>query len=145
MKDFFERMKLKTTLKRVYIPALLGTILLSVSFRIAAFFANLNTDTGFFENKILINIASVIVVAGCIFMFTYAFSGSKNQKLIADFSTPATYIPTGALSVAMIFFAVLTSIKIRQMDFSLVKFIINIRDIINTYVVSLCACHDRFG
>ena len=129
MKDFFEGMKLKTTLKRIYLPVLLGTILLSVSFRIAAFFVNYNIDTGFFDGKALINIASVIVIAGSVFMFTYAFSGSKKQKLIADFSTPATYVPTGALSVAMIFFAVLTRVKLQQANFSIFKFLSNIREI----------------
>ena len=125
-------MKLKTTLKRVYIPVLLATILLSVTFRMAAFFVNFNFNTGFFDGKVLINIASVIVISGSVFMFTYAFSGSKNQKLIADFSTPATYVPTGALSVAMIFFAVLSAIKIRQINFSIIRFILNIQEIATT-------------
>lgn len=115
-------MKLKTTLKHVYLPALLGIILLSVTFRIAALFANFDEETGFFDGKILINIASIIITAGCVFMFTYAFSGSKNQKLIADFSTPATYVPTGALTVAMMFFAVLTAIKSSKTDFSISSF-----------------------
>ena len=122
MKDFFKTMKLRTTLKRVYLPTLLGTILLSVAFRTAAIFANFNTETGFFDEKILINFASWIVICGSVFMFTYAFTGSKKNKLIADFSTPATYVPTGALSVAMIFFAVATAIKSSKTDFSIRQF-----------------------
>ncbi len=116
-------MKFRTILKRVYLPALLGVISISVLFRIAAIFANYNFDTGFFEKKMLINIASVIVVAGSVFMFTYAFSGSKKFKLIADFSTPATYVPTGALSVAMMFFAVLTFIESSKTNFSIREFL----------------------
>lgn len=115
-------MKLKTTLKRVYLPVLTGVILLSVVFRIAALFASYNFDTGFYDKKILINIASVIVVSGSVFMFTYAFSGTKKNKLIADFSTPATYVPTGALLVAMLFFAVLTHIASSKTDFSIREF-----------------------
>ena len=115
-------MKLRTTLKRVYFPVLLATILLSLTFRIAAIFANYNFKTGFFENKILINIASVIVIAGAVFTFTYVFTGSKKNKLIADFSTPATYVPTGALSVAMIFFATLTFIQSSKTGFSIREF-----------------------
>lgn len=112
-------MKLRTTLKRVYFPALIGIILLSVTFRIAALFSNFNFETNFFDSKLLINIASVIVTAGSVFLFTYAFCGSKKYKLIADFSTPETYVPTGVLSVAMMFFAVLTSIQIKTSDFSI--------------------------
>lgn len=112
-------MKLRTTLKRVYLPALLGTILLSVAFRTAALFTNFNTEIGFYDGKILINIASWLVIAGSVFMFTYAFTGSKRHKLIADFSTPATYVPTGALSVAMIFFAIATAIKSSKSSFSI--------------------------
>ena len=115
-------MKLKTTLKRVYLPALIGIILLSVSFRVSALFTNFNSETGFFDGKILINIASAIVTAGSIFMFTYAFRGSKKYKLIADFSTPATYVPTGVLSVAMIFFAALSWIQKRNSGFSIKGF-----------------------
>lgn len=117
-------MKLRTTLKRVYLPTLLGTILLSVAFRTAAIFVNFNPETGFYNGKILINIASWLVIAGSVFMFTYAFSGSKKQKLIADFSTPATYVPTGALSVAMIFFAIATAIKSSKNDFSIRRFML---------------------
>lgn len=119
MKDFFETMKLRTTLKRVYLPSLLAVILLSVSFRIAAIFANYNSETGYFENKILINIASIIVITGCVFTFSYAFTGSKRTKLIPDFSTPATYVPTGALTVAMMFFALMTYIKSNETGFSI--------------------------
>lgn len=117
-------MKLRTTLKRVYLPALLGTILLSAAFRTAAIFTNFNTETGFYDGKILINIASWLVIAGSVFMFTYAFSGSKKHKLIADFSTPATYVPTGALSVAMIFFAIATAIKSSKNNFSIRNFML---------------------
>lgn len=116
-------MKLKTTLKRVYLPALLSVILLSVTFRTAAIFANFNFDTGFFENKTLINIASVLITSGAVFLFTYTFCGNKKYKLIADFSTPATYVPTGVLSVAMIFFAVLTWIQKRASGFSIIEFL----------------------
>lgn len=115
-------MKLKTTLKRVYFPILLATILISVILRTAALFANFNSQTGFFEKKALINIASLFIVSGCIFMFSYAFSGSKNQKLIADFSAPASYVPTGALCVAMMFFAVLTTVQSTKTNFSIIEF-----------------------
>ena len=121
MKEFFKTMKLRTTLKRVYLPTLLGTILLSVAFRTVALFVDFNTETGFYDSKILINIASWLVITGSVFMFTYAFSGSKKYRLIADFSTPATYVPTGALSVAMIFFAIATAIKSSKRGFSLGK------------------------
>ena len=115
-------MKLRTTLKRVYFPTLIGIILLSVAFRIAAIFSNFNFETGFFDTKLLINIASVIVTAGSVFMFTYAFCGSKKYKLIADFSTPETYVPTGVLSVAMMFFAVLTQMQKNATKFSIINF-----------------------
>lgn len=115
-------MNFRTTLKRVYFPTLLGIILLSVSLRIAALFSNYNSDTGFFEGKILINTASVLVTAGSVFLFTYAFSAKKDRKLIADFSTPATYVPTGTLTVAMMFFAAMTYISSKKTGFSILKF-----------------------
>ncbi|MBQ3015836.1 MAG: hypothetical protein IJD79_03545 [Clostridia bacterium] len=111
-------MNQKAKLKRIYLPLLLLTVLVSVTFRIAAVLADFDVSTGYFGSKALINTASVAVVIGCILLFTYAFVGAKGEKLIATFTTPETYVPSGAIVTALIFFAVSTYARIKNFDFS---------------------------
>lgn len=111
-------MNQKAKLKRIYLPLLLLTVLVSVTFRIAAVLADFDVSTGYFGSKALINTASVAVVIGCILLFTYAFVGAKGEKLIATFTTPETYVPSGAIVTALIFFAVSTYARIKNFEFS---------------------------
>ena len=105
MKEIFKKMDSKKKLNSVYLTLFLPFLLLSVSLRIAALLSDFNIKTGYFNNKRLITASSVILLIGIAIAFTYAFFAPKKRRLIATFYTPATYVPTGAVCTAMIFFA----------------------------------------
>lgn len=43
------------------------------------------------------------VAAGALILFTYVFAANKESGLVASFTSPASYIPTGIISVALFF------------------------------------------
>ena len=90
---------------RIYLPLLFITILISCVLRTAAALTEFDSRTGYFEGKALITAAGIITVVGAILLFTYVFVAQKGRKLIASFSSPAMYIPSGTVAVALVFFA----------------------------------------
>ena len=112
-------MNQKSILNKVYLPILCLITALSSGFRIAAMLYDYNPRIGYFDEKWLINTASIIVVCGSILLFTYAFVGNKKEKLIATFTTPETYIPSVIIITALIFFATKTYGRIEYFDFSI--------------------------
>lgn len=111
-------MNQKSKLNRIYLPLLFAVIIISVAFRCAAVLTDFDSRTGYFEGKTLINIASITAICGSVLLFTYAFVSAKKEKLIATFTTPSTYVPSGAIVTALIFFAVKTYERIKDYDFS---------------------------
>ena len=89
----------------VYMPILFLAILTAVTLRTVACLTDLQLDTGFFENKTVINIASYLTLGFAVLLLSYIFFAKKDEKLIPSFSSPATYIPTALVSVATVFFA----------------------------------------
>lgn len=90
----------------IYLPILFITMLVSCALRTAAALTDFNPRTGYFEGKALITAAGIIAAASAILLFTYVFVAPKGRKLIASFSSPAMYIPSGIVCVALVFFAV---------------------------------------
>ena len=109
-------MNQKNKLNRIYIPLMCAVIALSVALRTAAVLFDLDVRTGYFDAKGLINAASIIIVSGTVLLFTYAFVGAKKEKLIATFTTPSTYVPSGAIITALIFFAVKSFERIKNFN-----------------------------
>ena len=103
-------------INRIYIPLMCVITALSVALRITAVLLDFDVRTGYFDSKGLVNAASIIVTAGSFLLFTYAFVGAKQEKLIATFTTPSTYIPSGAIVAALLFFAVKSYERIRDFD-----------------------------
>ena len=113
----------KQKIFRRYLPVFFTVLILAATFRICALFIDFNTETIYFDGKILISFANWIAGIGSILLVTYAFFGDKKAALIANFSTPATFVPTLLISVALIFFAVSSYITLKELD-------TNIRDAI---------------
>ena len=90
----------------IYLPTLIFAILACVTLRTVACLTELNFKTGYFDGKVLITVAGYLALAFSVLFLSYAPLAPKNEKLIASFSTPATYIPSGAVCVALIFFAI---------------------------------------
>ena len=59
--------------------------------------------TGYFDKKTLIGISDIILIVSAVFLLSYIYTARRDMKLIPDFTSPATYIPTGIVSVAIIF------------------------------------------
>lgn len=112
-------MNQKSVLKRIYIPILCLVTVLSVSLRVAAMLLDYDARIGYFNKKGIITAASVLVVCGSVLLFTYAFAGSKKEKLIATFTTPSTYVPSAILITALIFFATKSYIRIKDFEFAI--------------------------
>ena len=98
-------MNSKRKINRIYLPILTATVLISTVFRIAAMFKNFNLKTGYYDGKSLVNVSWIVIISGCVLLLSYAFVGSKTQKLIPSFATPRTYVPTGAVCVSLLFFS----------------------------------------
>ena len=108
-------MSKKNKIYRTYLPFLIVAIVASAAFRTAAVILDFNPITGYFDSKILINIASVIVVASAVLFFTYPMVSDGKRKLIASFATPATYVPTGAVCASLFFFAFRASASLKPL------------------------------
>ena len=100
---------------RIYLPIFLAVMAITVTLRTCALFIDFNTDSIYFDRKILINFASAIAAGGSLLLFTYAFVSDKKIALIASFHTPATYIPTTLISVALLFYVFGALSEIRSM------------------------------
>ena len=96
-------MKFKSKPLGLYFPILIGVLLATVTMRSIALLVNFNFDTNYFDGKILISISDYFVITASVFFFTYIFTANKNMKLIPNFTSPETYVPTGVVSVALIF------------------------------------------
>lgn len=96
-------MKNKTKPLGIYLPIFVGVLLATVTVRSVALVLHFNFDTDYFTNKIMISVADYTVFAASVFFFTYIFTARKDIKLIPNFTSPATYVPSGLVSVALIF------------------------------------------
>ncbi len=76
----------------------------SVTLRTVACLYDLNYLLGRFEDNLLIDIANSLLWSGAILMLTYCFAAEK-IKLRPSFTGPATYIATGAVGAALLFFS----------------------------------------
>ena len=86
----------------IYLIAMLILTVAATTLRSIACVMNLDYSTGFFTNKSLITTADIIITVTALGMFSYLFVAPR-ISLIANFSTPETYVTTGALGVATAF------------------------------------------
>lgn len=96
-------MKKRAKLFGIYLPIFIVLIIAAVTLRTVALFLNFNPQTSYFSGKALITTADIIVIVGTVFMFSYVFFHSGSMKLIPSFTTSATYVPVGILSISSVF------------------------------------------
>lgn len=104
MKDF--EMKNKSHKFGLYLPTFLTVLIAAVVMRTVALFIHYNPQTFYFSGKILISISNYTVIAAVIIFFSYIFTAQRDMRLIPSFTSPATYIPTLAVAVAIAFIIV---------------------------------------
>ena len=86
----------------VYLAIMLTGTSVATALRAIACVKQLDYANGFFDNGSLISLANIIIAVTALGMLSYGFVASRIQ-LRPSFSTPATYVPTGILSVATVF------------------------------------------
>ena len=98
-------MKNKAKLFGIHLPVFAAVVIATVVMRCVALFSQFDFRTGYFTEKTLISVSNYIIAAAALFFFTYIFTARRDMKLIADFTSPATYVPTGIVGVSLIFMA----------------------------------------
>ena len=86
----------------IYLATMLTLTSAATVLRTIACIKHLDYSSGFFNNKSLSGTAEFIIWLTVIGMLSYAFTATR-IKLVANFSTGATYVPTGILGVATAF------------------------------------------
>ena len=89
----------------IYLIAMLILTVTATILRSIACVMSLDYSSGFFTNKSLITTANIIITVTVLGMFSYLFVAPR-ISLIANFSTPETYVTTGVLGVATTFLGV---------------------------------------
>ena len=96
-------MKNKARIFGIYLPVFAILLVAVLTLRTVALFIDFNFNTGYFIEKTLSAISDYITVAASVFFLSYIFTARRDMKLIPDFTSAATYVPTGMVSVALIF------------------------------------------
>ena len=97
-------MTIKNRAIRIYLTVLAFATLAASGIRAAALVKDFDFASGHFDGKSLITAASLLTVASAIVMITYVFFADKSKGYVAQFSTPLTYVPAGAVCAATVFF-----------------------------------------
>ena len=98
-------MNKKSTLYRIYFSATLILLAFTVAMRITACLIDMDYVSGYFEDKLLINIADNTVIVAAVLAFSYILAEPRDKKLIFNFSSPLNYVFAGTLGTALLFFA----------------------------------------
>ena len=99
-------MKNNSKLFRLYLPLFIISASFATVMRTIACFLDFNAKTGHFGDKTLISIADYTVICAVAFFLIYAMVSKKHNELIPSFSTPATYIPGGAVCISILFLSI---------------------------------------
>ena len=97
-------MNSKSRKLRKFLPILAVAIATLASLRTVACLINFDFETNYFTEKGLITAANYLTVISVLVFLSYPFFAKRGTGYIASFSTPGTYVPAGACSVAVLFF-----------------------------------------
>lgn len=87
----------------IYTIPLIFVCLAAAALRSFALLTSFNTDTMHFDDKTAITIGGTIVIISTLGFLSYLIFGQKEQQLIARSDNPASYIPAGIVSTALLF------------------------------------------
>ena len=87
---------------RLYLYLYTVAILTTVTLRTVSLTSFFNFETAYYSNSTLISVANAVLVAFLVLCLSYIFAGSR-RSLVASFSSPATYVPTGISATSLIF------------------------------------------
>lgn len=88
----------------VYLPAVFVITAAAATLRTVAAFEDFNYQTGYFADKTLISAATLSLVFAILVALTYPIF-HRGIRLVASFEGGRTFIPSGTVSVALLFIA----------------------------------------
>jgi len=91
---------------RFYLPLVMIFTLSAAAVRSVALLRDYNFAEGFFEDPWLSGIGATLIFAAAAISLTYLFIKETDRGLIPSFSGGLSFIPAGAVSVALVFFTV---------------------------------------
>ena len=98
-------MKKKSQILGIYLLIYTVLAIAAVTLKTIGVFYNLD-NYGYYGNAVTIKIANILVIAGSLFLLSYAVVEKKDLKLVPSFSSPMNYIPSGLVSASLVFVAV---------------------------------------
>ncbi len=96
-------MNRKSFIYKVYFASTLILLAFTVTMRCVACLSDMNYISGYFEDKLIINIANTALVVALVFALSYSFAENRDKKFIFNFSSPLNYVFAGTLGVALLF------------------------------------------
>ena len=96
-------MKNKAKVFGIYLPVFAILLTIVTVLRTVALFLDFDFNTGYFIEKTISNVSNYVTIASAVFFLTYIFTARRDIRLIPDFTSPATYVPTGIVAVALVF------------------------------------------
>ena len=92
----------------LYLLVLSLVCIVTVALRTVALFTEWNNLSMHFDDELLITIENLLDLLGVLFFISYFVVVREEEKLIASSDTPLTYVPSGMVSVALLFLSVET-------------------------------------
>ena len=86
----------------VYTVLLFLLTVAAVSIKTVALIYDFDFNTGYFENKLFSSISDALLIVGVLLSLSYA-TAKWGESLRASFSSPAFYLPSGLVGVALLF------------------------------------------
>ena len=102
MKEITE-MKKANKLIDLYTFAILLLTAAAVALRTVAHFLDYNEVTKHFNDKTLFTLSACLIVLGVALAATFFLTVKEKINLVASSNTPLTYVPSGALTVSLVF------------------------------------------
>ncbi len=90
----------------IYYIAVLLIAIAATALKTVAVVGHLDFDTGYFSENVYITIGDWLIIGAVLLGVSYVFFGNSTVKLIPSFDGAATYIPSAAVAVALLFMAV---------------------------------------
>ena len=85
-------------------PIFLLLMSAAVTLRFIALFNSFNFYTGYYTDKLLLNISAAIVLVGAVFFLAHTFL-DREIKLVPSFTSAANYLPSALVGTALLFLA----------------------------------------
>ena len=105
------RMKQKQYRFGIYLPLLFIFMIAAVVIRTVASFRGVDPVTGYYTDKLLVDVSAWVVGVGSAVSATYLLGKKPSFGLTPRYDVAATYIPSGVISVALLFVAYRYAVK----------------------------------